>query len=144
MPANTSSTNLHLHLGGYIRHQPWIFIGRTDAEAEAPVLWPPDERSWLTGKAPDAGKDRGQEEKGATEDEMVGWQQRMRWLAGITDSMNVSLRKLREIVMDREAWCAAVHEVAKNWTELSDWTTNINSYTFNFLKKYRLNIHVYR
>ena len=54
-------------------NQPWIFIGRTDAEAEAPVLWPPDVISWLIGKDPDAGKDWRQEEKGATEDEMVGW-----------------------------------------------------------------------
>ena len=54
-------------------NQPWIFIGRTDAEAEAPILWPPDAKSWLTGKDPDAGKDRRQEEKGTTEDEMVGW-----------------------------------------------------------------------
>ena len=53
-------------------NQPWIFTGRTDAEAEALVLWPPDAKSWLTGKDPDAGKDWGQEEKGATEDEMVG------------------------------------------------------------------------
>ena len=51
----------------------WIFIGRTDAEAEAPILWPPDEKKWLTGKDPDAGKDWGQEEKGTTEDEVVGW-----------------------------------------------------------------------
>ena len=54
-------------------NQPWIFIGRADAEAEAPVLWPPDVKNWLTGKYPDAGKDWGQEEKGMTEDEMVGW-----------------------------------------------------------------------
>ena len=53
--------------------QPWIFIGRNDAKAEAPILWPPDAKSWLTGKDPDAGKDWGQEEKGTTEDEMVGW-----------------------------------------------------------------------
>ena len=56
-----------------------MFIRQTDAEAEAPILWPPDEKSWLTGKDPDAGKDWGQEEKGATEDEMVGWHQ---WLNG--------------------------------------------------------------
>ena len=55
------------------RNQPWIFTGRTDAEAEAPILWPPDAKSQLTGKDPDAGKDWGQEEKGMTEDEMVGW-----------------------------------------------------------------------
>ena len=59
--------------------KPWIFIGRTDAEAEAPVLWPPDVKSWLIGKDPDAGKDRRQEEKGMTEDEMVGWHH---WLSG--------------------------------------------------------------
>ena len=54
-------------------NQSWIFIGRTDAEAEAPILWSPDEKNWLTGKDPDAGKDWRQEEKGTIEDEMVGW-----------------------------------------------------------------------
>ena len=57
--------------------QSWIFIGRTDAEAEAPILWPPDEKNWLTGKDPDAGKDWRQEEKGTTEDEIVGWHHRL-------------------------------------------------------------------
>ena len=60
-------------------NQPWIFIGRTDAEAETPILWPPDAKNWLTGKDPDAGQDWGQEEKGTTEDEMVGWNH---WLNG--------------------------------------------------------------
>ena len=60
-------------------NQSWIFIGRTDAEAEAPIVWPPDAKSWLTGKDPDADKDRRQEEKGTTEDEMVGWHH---WLDG--------------------------------------------------------------
>ena len=60
-------------------NQPWIFTGRTDAKAETPILWPPDAKSWLTGKDPDAGKDWGQEEKAATEDEMVGW---YHWLSG--------------------------------------------------------------
>ena len=81
-------------------NQPWIFIGRTDAEAEAPILWPPDAKNWLIRKDPDAGKDWGQEEKGATEDEM---------LDGITDSMDVNLNKLRKIVKDREAWPASVY-----------------------------------
>ena len=58
-------------------NQPWIFIGRTDAEAEAPIFWPPDEKSQLIGKDPDAGKDWRQEEKGTTEDEMVGWQHQL-------------------------------------------------------------------
>ena len=96
-------------------NQPWIFIGRTDAEAEASVLWPPDAKSWLIGKDPDAGKDWQQEEKGTTEDEVVGWYHQ---LSG-HDFMNLS--KLREIVEDRGAWHAAVHGVAKSWTGLSDW-----------------------
>ena len=54
-------------------NQPWMFIGRTNAETEAPILWPPDAKSWLVGKDPDAGKDWGQEKKGTTEDEMIGW-----------------------------------------------------------------------
>ena len=60
-------------------NQPWIFTGRTDAEAEAPILWPPDAKSWLIGKDADAGKDWRQEEKGETKDEMVGWHH---WLSG--------------------------------------------------------------
>ena len=96
------------------RNQPWIFIGRTNAEAEAPILWIPDVKSQLTGKDPNAGKDWGQGEKGVTEDEMFGW---YHWPNGH------ELEHIWETVKDREAWRAAVHGVVGSWTQLSDWTT---------------------
>ena len=88
-------------------NQPWILIGRTDAEAEAPILWPLDGKSWLFGKDPDVEKDWGQEEKGETEDEIVGWHH---WLN------EHELEQTLETVKDREAWYAAVHRVTKNQT----------------------------
>ena len=87
-----------------------MFIGRTDAEA--PILWPPDAKSRVTGKGPDAGKDYGQEKGGCG--------RRMKWLGGIIESLDMNLSKLQEIVKGREAWRAAVHGVAKSQTQLSD------------------------
>ena len=91
--------------------QSWVFIGRTDVEVETPVLWPPNVKSWLTGKAPDAGKDWGQEEKGMTEDEMVGWHHQLNghgfgWTPEVGDGQV----------------CCSSWDCKESDTTLSDWT----------------------
>ena len=96
--------------------QSWVFIGRTDAEAESPILWPPDAKSWLIGKDPDAGKDWGQEEKGMTKDEMVGWHYQLSghgfgWTLGVGDGQGglVCCGSWGRKKLDTTKWL--------NWTE---------------------------
>ena len=107
--------------------QSWVFIGRTDVEAETPILWPPDWKSWLIWKDPYAGKDWGQEEKGTTEDEMVGWHHRLNghgfgWTPGVVDG---------------QGDChAAVHGLAKSWTRLNYWTEYFGLILLAFEKYY--------
>ena len=103
--------------------QPWDFFGKTDVEAETPIFWPPHAKSWLIGKDSDTGRDWGQEEKGTTEDETLN---------GTTDSMDMSLSELQELVMDREARHAVIHGVAKSRTWLSDWT-ELNWYIYIYI-----------
>ena len=93
-------------------NQPWIFTGRTDAEAEAPKLWSPDPQSWLIRKDPDPEKDWSQEEKGMTEDDMVVWHHQLN---------EHEFEQTQKMVKDREAWCAVEHGVTKRRTGLRDW-----------------------
>ena len=87
-----------------------MFLGKTDAKAETPILWSPDAKNSME-KTLMMGKTEGGRRKG---------RQRMRWLDSITDLMDMGVGELQELVMGREAWCAAIHEVAKSWTRLSE------------------------
>ena len=95
--------------------QSWVFIGRTDAETEAPMLWPPDAKSWVTGKDPDAGKDWGQDEKEVTEDETFGWHHRLNG------------HEFEQTPRDGEGWRAAVHGVTESQKWLRDWTASLHT-----------------
>ena len=100
------------------KDQSWVFTSRTDVEAETPILWPPDAKTDSLEKTLMLGKIEGRRR---------GEQQRSKWLDGITNSMNMSLNNIWEMVKDRESWLAAVHGVTKSWTRLSNWTTIIHA-----------------
>ena len=114
-------------------NQPWIFIERTDAEAEAPILWPPDEKGWLIGKDPDAEKDWRQKEKGMTEDEMVGWHH---WLNGHEFEQATRVGDGQGGLACFSPW------VAKSWTWLSDWTEliTLNDFHVSYGTSYHMSI----
>ena len=110
------SVNAHIYI--HIKKSALNIHWRTHAEAEAPILWPPDAKNWLSGKNTlILGKIEGRSRRG---------RQRMRWLDGITSPIDMSLARLRELVIDREAWRAAVHEVTKSLTSKNDWATELN------------------
>ena len=94
--------------------QSWVFIGWADAEAETPILWPPESKCSLIGKDPDAGRGWGQEEKGMTEDEMAGWHHQLHG-----HEFELAPVQLWDLVMDRKAWPVAIHGVTNSRTRLS-------------------------
>ena len=106
----------------------WVFIGRTDAEAETPILWPPDAKSWLVWKDPDAGKDWNQEEKGVTEDEMVGWHH---WLDGHEFEQALGVGDGQGGLLCCSPW---VHRVGHNWATELNWAELIHAYMHAYLK----------